>query len=183
MVTALGDLSDQLRRMPDFRGEPERVTKFLLSHPVDPASLEPYIAFEPGVYTRSSVYRDDSFEILVLSWSPGSRSPIHDHGGNRCWLVPQSGAFFVDDFVRVEGGRRPGPVLLEQCDAGCLRIGELDTKGFDDVHDIHAIHVERPSVSLHVYAAPIGNFYVYDRQRRSCDVRSFAALDVFDYVI
>ncbi len=183
MVTSLEDLTAELKRIPNLHDDGGRVARLLQTRLVDPAALAPYVRYEDARYTRNCVYRGEAFELLVLCWAPGARSPIHDHGGNRCWLVPQSGSFTIDDYLRAEGGRRPGPVRLEQCAASRLALGELDARGFDDMHDIHAVHVDRPSVSLHVYAAPIGRYFVYDWERRSCDVRSFAAQDVYDYVI
>ncbi|MDQ2908886.1 MAG: cysteine dioxygenase family protein [Candidatus Eremiobacteraeota bacterium] len=183
MIVSLPDLAEELKRIPNLHDDGGKVDALLRRHAVDPAALEPYVHFEDGAYTRNCVYRDGVFELLVLCWAPGARSAIHDHGGNRCWLVPQSGGFTIDDYIRIEGGRRPGPVRLEQCAAGPLELGDIDARGFDDDHDIHAVSVDRPSISLHVYAAPIGRFLVYDWQHRSCDARRFEAQDVYDYVI
>jgi len=183
LVESLADLTERLRRIPNLHDDGGRVDALLRTHTIDPAALEPYLRYEDGAYTRNCVYRNGVFELLVLCWAPGARSAIHDHGGNRCWLVPQTGSFTIDDYVRVAGGRRPGPVRLEQCAAAPLELGDIDARGIDDLHDIHAVRVDRPSVSLHVYAAPIGRFLVYDWQSGSCDASSFAAQDVFDYVI
>ncbi len=183
MNVALTDIVEQLKRIGNLHDDRGRVEQLLRRQTVDAAALTPYVRFEDGTYTRNCVYRDGLFEMLVLCWAAGARSPIHDHGGNRCWLVPQSGGFSIDDYVRVEGGRRPGPVRLERCAAGPLALGDVDARGYDDDHDIHAVSVDRPSISLHVYAAPIGRYLVYDWQRRSCDARRFEAQDVYDYVI
>ncbi len=183
MIVGLTDLTEQLKRIGNLHDGRGQVDRLLHRHTVDSAALAPYVRYEDGVYTRNCVYRNGVFELLVLCWAPGARSPIHDHGGNRCWLVPQRGGFLIDDYVRIEGGRRPGPVRLEQSAAGSLEVGEIDARGYDDDHDIHAVSVDRASISLHVYAAPLGRYFVYDWQSRSCDVRRFEAQDVYDYVI
>jgi len=183
MTESLSDLAERLRRIPNLLADEGKVDALLRTHTIDQTALAPYVRYEDGRYTRNCVYRNGIFELLVLCWAPGARSPIHDHGGNRCWLVPQTGSFSIDDYTRIEGGRRPGPVRLEQCASAPLELGDIDARGIDELHDIHAVYVNRPSISLHVYAAPIGRYLVYDWQHGSCDARSFAAQDVLDYVI
>ena len=49
-------------------------------------------------YARTLLHRCDAFELLVLTWGPGSASPIHDHAGQDGWMVPLAGAFDLDDY-------------------------------------------------------------------------------------
>jgi len=38
-------------------------------------------------YTRNLISTDhDSYVLLLLCWSPGKESPIHDHPCDGCWM-------------------------------------------------------------------------------------------------
>ncbi|HEY2744828.1 MAG TPA: cysteine dioxygenase family protein, partial [Polyangia bacterium] len=58
-------------------------------------------------YARTLLYRCDAFELIVLTWAAGSASPIHDHAGQDCWMVPLAGELALDDYeIGDERGRR-----------------------------------------------------------------------------
>jgi glutamate/tyrosine decarboxylase-like PLP-dependent enzyme/predicted metal-dependent enzyme (double-stranded beta helix superfamily) len=51
-------------------------------------------------YQRVCVKRhNDLFDLLVLSWAPGTKSPIHDHPCERCFLMCVSGSLYEDRYV------------------------------------------------------------------------------------
>src|SRR3990170_544833 len=53
--------------------------------------LRRYIQFHADNYTRTLFFRDERFEMLVLAWRPGQKSPIHDHARSICTMYVLDG--------------------------------------------------------------------------------------------
>lgn len=142
-------------------------------------SLRPYLHFVRRRYTRNLVYRDARMEVLLLCWDTGAASPIHDHGGQRCWLRVLAGVLLVEDFPLLSGGREPGPARLGPARTlGPVGEGHLDFRSEAD--GIHRVRVlQGPAVTLHVYAAPVETCLVFDARRHRCASRRLGYHSVF----
>jgi len=94
----------------------------------------------------------------LLSWLPGQRTGIHDHGGS-------AGVFAVaDGSLREITVENPRDGLLEGL-APTLSTAEYDagqTREFDS-HHVHEIvnDSDRPAVSVHVYAPALSSMHRY----------------------
>lgn len=122
----------------------------------------------PGSYTRTCAYQDRRFEILLLNWTPGSASPIHDHGGQHCWMYVLDGRLEVEDYLRLDAGDVAGYAHVEQSGTRILEAGETDLRsGRFDLHRVAA--AQGPAVSLHVYAAPVRQYLIYHEFARRCE--------------
>lgn len=122
----------------------------------------------PGGYTRSCAYADERFEVLLLNWAAGAVSPLHDHGGQHCWMQVIEGQLIVDDYLRVDAGERPGFARLEAQGSRHMAVGDLDLRsGRFDLHRVSA-PPGVPALSLHIYAAPLSEFSVYDEVTQTC---------------
>jgi cysteine dioxygenase len=129
-------------------------------------SLSPYLRFEPGRYTRNLIYRDHRLELLVLAWSTDSKTPIHDHGQQACWVSVLSGAFMVEDFRRVSGGHAPGPAELEPLQRVTCGPGSVDRRaGKSPLHRVSLLPSYTLGVTLHLYVGPVDHCLVFDRGR------------------
>ena len=129
----------------------------------------PRLAKKDGTYTRTCAYQDRRFEILLLNWTPGAASPIHDHGGQHCWMYVLDGRLEVEDYVRLDPADLPGYAHVEQSGARLLEAGESDLRsGRFDLHRVAATGKE-PAVSLHVYAAPLRQYLIYHEFARRCE--------------
>src|SRR5262245_59657891 len=64
---------------------------FLDTHRIVPATLEPYLRYADGRYTRHLVFKNHAVELLVLCWARGSHAPIHGHEGELCWARVERG--------------------------------------------------------------------------------------------
>ncbi|MBV8356192.1 MAG: cysteine dioxygenase family protein [Candidatus Eremiobacteraeota bacterium] len=138
----------------------------------------PELPRRPGAYTRTCAYQDDRFEVLLLDWSPGAASPIHDHGGQHCWFVVLRGRLWIDDYVRTDRADVPGRATLEPRGARMLDRGDLDLRsGRFDIHRLAA--TDAPALSLHVYSRPLESFSTYDPKAQRCTV----ARSTYDLVL
>ena len=120
-------------------------------------TLEEHCTWESGKYTRNSLLKGAGFEVMVLCWAPGARSPVHSHGDrlsgvpSNCFMRVLEGTLFETTFTKdeiVRGG-------------GCVCGGEvelLSTGQYAYINDAMGVHrVGNPSrevgaISLHVYA-------------------------------
>ena len=122
----------------------------------------------PRGYTRSCAYKDARFEVLLLNCDAGAASEIHDHGGQHCWMLVLDGQLQIDDYVRLDNGKIPGVARVEACGSQTLAAGGLDLRsGRFDLHRVSAANGV-PAVSLHVYAAPLRRFMVYNELEQRC---------------
>ncbi len=157
----------------------EQSPEWLAGVRLDVASLRPYLHFRRRRYTRNLVYRDARMEVMLLCWDTGTASPIHDHGGQRCWLSVQSGVLLTEDFPLLSGGREPGPARLgPPRTLGPVGPGHVDFR--DPVDSIHRVRVlQGPAVTLHVYAGPVEECLIYDTRRHRCVSRRLSYDSIF----
>lgn len=172
-------LVDGLRSAHAFEGSGEVVNGLLEGA----ASLWPAarrrLPARPGAYTRTCVYRDARFEVLLLNWAPGSISAIHDHGGQQCWMAVLEGCLEVEDYVRLDSGETPGYARVEPRESRKLQRSEIDSRsGRFDLHRVGAA-LEAPATSLHVYCGPLQHFLIYDELSRRCET----AIGTYDEVL
>lgn len=154
------------QRAPLERSTPEMAQ--LLTAACDSWSLNRRLLSRAGSYTRTGVYRDRHFEVLLLNWDAGAASAVHDHGGQHCWMLVLDGRLRVDDYVRLDAGERPGFAAIEPRESRVLANGECDLRqGRFDLHRVVATGGV-PAISLHVYAAPLASFLVYDERAQRC---------------
>jgi len=172
-------LVDGLRSAHAFEGGGEIVSGLLGGA----ASLWPAarrrLPARPSAYTRTCVYRDARFEVLLLNWAPGSISAIHDHGGQLCWMTVLEGCLEVEDYVRLDSGETPGYAHIEPRESRKLLRSEIDSRaGQFDLHRVGA-SLGAPAISLHVYSGPLQQFLVYDELSRRCET----AIGTYDEIL
>jgi cysteine dioxygenase len=97
----IAQLLHDLRAVGDLRRHAATVDARLDGFTPRIDELVRHVSWPRRGYARTLIHRDDAFELLVLSWAPGSRAPLHDHAGQDCWLVPLAGAFDLDDYAIV----------------------------------------------------------------------------------
>lgn len=107
-------------------------------------------------YTRLSVA--DDHEVWLLSWLPGQRTGIHDHGGS-------AGAFAVaQGTLRETVAQPPGGANLDGAAVTLSRatVGAGRVRAFGG-HHVHEIvnDTDTPAVSVHVYAPALSSMSRY----------------------
>jgi cysteine dioxygenase len=173
-VLPLDEILSILKGVKPAQFEPPHVSGLLGGVSVEPGSLERFLHFLPGRYTRNLVFRNDDFEMLALCWDKQVFSPIHNHSGQECWFLVQEGQFCLEGYRLLEGGTCPGAARLEHTDSRHrVSLGALDHRG--PLHDIHRVTVSRGNpraVSIHIYAKPFDDCLVYDIKHERCSRQS-----------
>lgn len=159
LVVALRELGEVL--------QPVRVAATLRGVRIDERTLEPYLTWSTGRYTRNLVVRDDGFELVAICWDRDARSAIHDHADSDCAFVVQSGGITCENYrVAPRNGSPDGACDLTHTSTRALRDGEIDMRsGHLSVHRVGAR--DGRAVTLHVYAKPIDACRVFDEDGSS----------------
>ncbi len=153
-----GALRAEVEQLAALARRPElpEIISWLQQLPITAADLRPYISFKAGTYARHRVFRNEQFELLVLCWRPGQRTPIHDHNGSYGVIRVCSGILWETMFTMDE---QRGLVYQAARDwtNGC--ITGADTP---DIHQIGNPDVSgQDLVTLHLYAPPLGSLNIY----------------------
>jgi cysteine dioxygenase len=157
---------DDLRQVDPVRRGPDQMSRLLAAAANSVRTVEPYVK-GPASYTRTCLFADDRFEVLMLDWAPGANSAIHDHGGQHCWFVVLQGKLVVQNYDRVDDCATTGRAVLEWRSWESLDSGALDVRS--GPYDIHRVATDNErAVSLHVYAKPLDQFLVYEPTLARC---------------
>jgi len=152
-------LALQLELVREFDRDPRgaHVARLLSEYAARESDWRKYALFRPDVYTRNLVARNEHFEMLILCWSEGQASPIHNHAGQNCWMGVLEGEI---EEILFDAPSGPGPLTVRNSKTHVAgRVAFIN----DDI----ALHRVRPlpgtrGISLHLYSKPIDVCNIYD---------------------
>jgi cysteine dioxygenase len=157
----------------NLAGIPERefslgtVQDYVQRHHVQPETLDKYLFFSKGNYTRNLIFKNDVFECMTICWEIGQQSRVHNHRDQNCWMSAPIGRLRVQNY------------RVDERDAACgtCQIVATDIYDMDADHPcavnplepVHAVHnlaeFGKRAVSIHVYSKPFDSCEVYLRDR------------------
>ncbi|MHB8432450.1 MAG: cysteine dioxygenase [Candidatus Tyrphobacter sp.] len=166
----------------DYGFATEPMMRLLTEVRIRDADVARYVNVDPsGEYTRTLIHRTPEVEVLALHWPTASSTPIHDHAGQRCWMVAHSGVFVVEDYRQIGGTRAPGHAVVERvATTPGVTVGMPDFR-FERERDIHRVSVSPQcdgAISIHVYVRPYTSCLIFDeaaREAREMRVDTFNA--------
>lgn len=186
--TTVGDVVAGLRELEKDFITKARTLEYLTEVQLSAEALAPYTFWSEKQYTRNLLYRDDNFEMLVLCWLPGQKTPIHTHNGQLGWMAVIQGEVAVHHYRYL---RCSSPENQNVIGIDCLAGGhdvELETlqsvTGFadgpiltvDKVQTIHQIEnrdtAKAGCITFHLYSRPIDSCVAFDLRSRRCGRRS-----------
>ena len=101
-------------------------------------NIESKINFKKNTYTRNILFECELYEIILICWSPNSKTPIHKHPKNGCLLKVINGNLIEELYQK---DKIINSILLKN-----------DIKYLDDSIGTHKIISEDFCVSLHIYS-------------------------------
>jgi len=129
--------------------------------------LKAYTSWSKQDYTRNCLARTNLYELILLCWDIGARTPIHGHDGKDCWMYQIQGT--VQE-IRFESEGES----LKESNRMTLAPGKLtfmnDRMGY---HTIGNISSEK-AITLHIYASPIDSCKVYNDQTECFESRKMS---------
>jgi cysteine dioxygenase len=161
-MPSIDDLIAGLVRIPEGGFTVPAVGRYIADNPVDPASLQKYLYYEPTHYTRNLIHKCALFELLAVCWETGQSSPVHNHQGQSCWMAVPIGRLAVQNYE-----------LVRSDDEGFCELRLADRLVMDPGHPsfvdpeepIHAVlnlpEYGQRATSLHIYSRPYDRCLVY----------------------
>ncbi|HZC08648.1 MAG TPA: cysteine dioxygenase [Mycobacterium sp.] len=107
-------------------------------------------------FTR--LHGDDELDIWLISWAPGHRTELHDHGGSLGALTLLSGS--LDEFRW--DGERLRRRRLEAGDQAGFPLGWVHDVLWAPIADATAIEIQAPTLSVHAYSPPLTVMSYYE---------------------
>lgn len=111
-------------------------------------------------YTRNCITINDEFELILLCWEKGQQTPIHDHGGEECWVKVIEGS--LEEVIYKE----------EDGDLMSIRTNTLLPDNISYMVDFMGYHAlkntfDGRTVTLHLYAKPIKSCRVFKKKSQT----------------
>lgn len=132
------------------RASIERLQELLAASNVTLDDVRDFVRFEPGHYQRNLVALGPWYEVLVICWRSGQRSPIHNHAQSTCGLKVLSGVCTETYFAHSACGQVVA-LSSHECEAGHVCASEDD-----DTHQVSNLQAPGTDlVTLHIYSPPL----------------------------
>lgn len=158
-------LIEGLRSIPEDNFTCDNVYTFLGDNPVDVASIDPYLFWNPEYYTRNLVYKDDRFELMAICWEKGMSSQVHDHAGQKCWMTVPIGRLRGQNFAVAEMDESTAFCRLIETDS--FELSECLAAKVELEEPIHQVlnlpEFDQRAVSIHIYSRPFDSCVSYCR--------------------
>jgi len=163
----ISDWVRNLAAIPEGNFSLENVQDYIRHHAVRPESLEIYLFFSKGSYTRNLIFKNHVFECMAICWEVGQFSRVHNHRDQNCWMSAPIGRLKVQNFHVDERDSSHGTCHLTPTD-----IYEMDAAHPAYVNPLEPVHqvlnlpeYNQRAVSIHVYSKPFDMCEVYYRDQ------------------
>jgi cysteine dioxygenase len=119
--------------------------------------LREYAVFDDHDYRRNLVVEGPMYEVLLLCWKSGQRSPIHDHAHSVCGVKVLEGRL-----TEVRYRETPcGQVVAKDCRE--MELGGICASVDHDIHEISNLEAEGEDlITMHIYSPPLREMAMYD---------------------
>ncbi len=125
----------------------------LLDLEINMGDLTKFLGYTDDGYQRNVVKKTEHYELVLICWKPGQKTPIHDHKGSDC-------AFLILEGVSTESVYKNKEGKLEVSGIRKYAPGEVCAAEEPDIHMI-SNDEEINLVNLHLYSPPLKDFTIY----------------------
>ena len=164
---AISDWVENLAAIPEGQFTLENVQDYIQRHSVRPETLEKYLFFSKGSYTRNLIFKNDMFECMTICWEIGQFSRIHNHRDQNCWMSAPIGRLKIQNF-RVEDHN----AATLTCNLTPTDVYVMDAAHPAHVNPLEPVHqvlnlpeYNQRAVSIHVYSKPFDMCEIYYRDK------------------
>ena len=127
----------------------EAIEDVLKNHHLEREDWSKYSFFVENSYTRNAVIHNDLFTVLVLCWSKGCKSQIHDHPCDGCFIVGIDGKLEETQFQKTKENELI-PTITNKISKGDISWMH-DTIGF---HQVANGSETENATTIHIYHPP-----------------------------
>ena len=124
------------------------------------SAFEPFCSWSTESYTRNCIVENEKYELILLCWEKGQATPIHDHGGEECWVKVIHGEFRETIY------KLDDHAALSEVKSTISKTGDISYMiDFMGYHRLENRSGSR-AMSLHLYAKPIRTCKIFDEHSR-----------------
>lgn len=157
--TALQTLDELITALSEE--ERTKYNQIIRSIILSPDAFKDYSSWSNDCYTRNCIVDNEKYELILICWCEGHRTPIHDHGGEECWVKVIDGEFKETIYKKDEDGE------LKSIRSSISKPNDVTyMKDFMGFHRLENLSNKR-SMSLHLYAKPIRSCNVFDENLKT----------------
>ena len=160
---AIQTITENIQSVKDLLGCMSQLNKDQFNSCINAVDLsdcdfEPYSTWSDACYTRNCLYCDERYEVILICWEPGQQTPIHDHGGEECWVKIISGTI-KETIYKPDATDTPVAISTNIAEPG-------HTSYMIDFMGCHRLENDsnQRAMSLHIYAKPIAQCNIYDEE-------------------
>ena len=122
------------------------------------SSFESFCSWSSESYTRNCIVENEKFQLILLCWEEGQKTPIHDHGGEECWVKVIQGEL-KETIYKVNSSGELDTIKTSNYKTDDVSY-MIDFMGCHCLENVSA----RKSMTLHLYAKPIHNCNLFDEK-------------------
>ena len=168
---SIQDFVVELRKFPEASFErTDSIIEFLLSMPVAPDTLGPYLTWDRQHYTRNLIDKTPCYELIAICWEIGQISSVHNHRDQNCWMTVPIGRLMVENYRVLWQDLKKGTCQLKTADR--VEMNSTHPCAVDPLEPVHRVLNPREfgerAVSLHVYSRPFDTCVVYSPEQGTC---------------
>ena len=168
---SIQDFVVELRKFPEASFDrTDSIIEFLLSMPVAPDTLGPYLTWDRQHYTRNLIDKTPCYELIAICWEIGQISSVHNHRDQNCWMTVPIGRLMVENYRVLWQDLKKGTCQLKTADS--VEMNSTHPCAVDPLEPVHRVLNPREfgerAVSLHVYSRPFDTCVVYSPEQGTC---------------
>ena len=149
-LSGMADWLDGLERRPGLAELDDRLSNL----GVNLNALRNCIGYSDDGYQRNVIKKNEHYELVVICWTSGQETPIHDHFGSDCAFLILAG-ISTETIYQTDDRGLAYPVATREYQPGEVCATEEP--------DIHRVSNETGSdlINLHIYTPPLNGFNIY----------------------
>ena len=124
--------------------------------PVTLADVQDCAQFDPKHYRRNLVASGEWYDLLLICWRSGQRSPIHDHAGSSCAFKVLTGVCSETAYGFASCGQVYPLETVNQPEGAIVATQDADTHQVSNLQP-----AGRDLVTLHIYSPPLKSMHTF----------------------
>jgi cysteine dioxygenase len=157
---------EQLTKTLD-KADPSDYAKIIKRIRIGANDLDPFKTWSKQCYTRNCLARTAQYELILLCWEIGAKTPIHGHGGEECWVYQIQGTVEEKRFEEES-------CSLKVTNSMILTPEKLtymnDGMGYHSIENIS----DQRAMTLHIYTSPIDACKVFNTKKDCFEIKEMS---------
>lgn len=159
MSEKIRTISELIERLEETDHEQHK--KVISSMDIPKEEFMPFAYWKEKGYARNCIKRTKDYELLLLCWNPGDKTPVHGHDGQDCWVYLVDGEMTE---IRYQADDEENLTKTHTETLTGRRLTYMrDEMGYHMIKN----NTNQRAMTLHIYALPIDECEVFDETEES----------------